>query len=177
MTTHYSLAQKPSQLNEQAIVWAKALVEYCKQRSKKNKKIPILCYSGMSGIASATALSLELQRSFPKFQYAMAYVRKENEKSHGESVEHSIFEFIKEEIDEHFLPVFVDDFVSGGGTRGYTMSKVYDYFCKVRRYEFGDFKQKMEDTSSARFVLTIQFNYDPKTRFYSFQHQIESRIS
>jgi hypothetical protein len=177
MSTHYSLAQKTRDLHAQALVWADFLVKWTRQRGNK-RKIPVLCYSGMSGIASATALSLILTIKYPRFKFCMVYVRKENENSHGEKIEHNLFggegsvftleSLVAGEAKEKMFPVFVDDFVSGGSTRQYTMAKVSEFFCVRRDISIGQLKQHVDDDFFSR-IPTLQLNYEPCTESDSFR--------
>jgi orotate phosphoribosyltransferase len=51
-------------------------------------KYPILIYRGMSGIAAATTIA-NFMSSNHGDDYAMMYVRKKNEKSHGRIIEYT----------------------------------------------------------------------------------------
>lgn len=127
---HYSCAQRPSELSAWAKKAADKLVDLFPNllRGEREKQPynnafkalrldPVLIYRGMSGAASATALSLELYSRYGVV-VQMAYVRKPDEKSHGERVESDIYyEQRKGGSDEVLLsPVFVDDFVATGNT-------------------------------------------------------------
>lgn len=151
MSTHYSLALQPVLLLARADIWAKELIGKCKKGRAKQKKIPILCYSGMSGVAAATALALALHTLNPKFKFHMAYVRKKHEDSHGNSVEHDLEHQTDTDWDESFL-VFVDDFICSGDSRRYVVEKVYDKF----RRHFPENRRLV-----ARLVPTVSINYEP----------------
>lgn len=126
---HYSCAQRPSELSAWAKKAADLMVDlFPNLRSEREKQPynnafmarrfdPVLIYRGMSGAASATALSLELYSRYGVV-VQMAYVRKPGENSHGERVETDVnYEQRKNGCDEVLLsPVFVDDFVATGNT-------------------------------------------------------------
>lgn len=131
-STHYAISQNMVEMIEKSIRNAKQLVE-----SFEGKKyIPILIYSGMSGIALATGLAMELHRTYPNFNFAMGYIRKPDEKSHGHILEYSLprtyydgneYIHIPQE-NLKFTPVFVDDMVSSGVTLFYTYEKFLEEF-------------------------------------------------
>lgn len=116
--SHYSNAQIPRLLSTWA--WASAQMlarRYGKGGTQYGVESPVLVYTGMSGVASATALVLAMER-LPKslqFAYGMAYIRKEHEKSHGQPVE---FEWVNTSrgLREAQAVVFVDDFICLGTT-------------------------------------------------------------
>ena len=114
-STHYSIAQYPDMMADFATQKSQVLRNIFKKPEFKNL-IPILCYSGMSGVSHATALALALQKK--KFVFGMAYVRKEKEKSHGQQVEWNF----PERKNKKYILVFVDDFISSGATFRYTVS-------------------------------------------------------
>lgn len=119
-TSHYSNSMQPNLLGP----WAKKMsVSFKNLFLKKNAEfrdyIPVLCYSGMSGVAHATALALELYKIGLKFH--MGYVRKDTERSHGCQVETSND---VSDSGKMGVLVFVDDFISSGNTREYVVSKI-----------------------------------------------------
>lgn len=107
MTTHYSKAQNPSNLYPWAREAARELIVW----AEENNYCPILCYSGMSGISTATAISIALYIKKPSFSFGMVYVRKAEEESHGNSTEYNIPYNTSKKV-----MVFVDDFVATGTT-------------------------------------------------------------
>lgn len=120
-STHYSAALNASALDETCTELAASI----KRKSEETGLIPLLLYSGMSGIALATAISIALWRDH-KMEPMMMYVRKPDEDSHGSRVESSkgLFTQIKWNEEEHKhtkkdvrrLVVFVDDFICSGRT-------------------------------------------------------------
>lgn len=114
--SHYSNAQKPAELYTNAAQQVQdKLVRAYNGRSDVR---PVLCYQGMSGIAAATAVRLYLHLHFPMFTCGMLYVRKPDEKSHGNRVE---IEYphgwsMYDEGCACLEAVFVDDFICSGGT-------------------------------------------------------------
>jgi len=129
--------------------WAKEKALIINEMGNSTKKIPVLCYSGMSGIAGATAISIYLQMEDLTKEIGMIYIRKPKEDSHGVLAERNI------KIDSlnnlnHFL-VFVDDFVSGGSTldrvakelKKHTATKL-EYICLQKPYSGGDFNNTIE---------------------------------
>lgn len=115
MSTHYSKGQTMNQLVDAATV----LSERVHNEYLKTNKIPLFVYSGMSGIASATAIALYYYQCYD-YQVEMIYVRKENEKSHGSSIEISNRELLRS---SDIQPYFVDEMICGGDTLKYCISK------------------------------------------------------
>lgn len=107
MRTHYSYGLAPALLGE----WARKMAATMRNRLSRNNIIPVLCFRGMSGTTTATALSLALYAE--GMEVGMMYVRKEDEDSHGAGVE---VELPDVEADQRVLLIFVDDFVSSGQT-------------------------------------------------------------
>lgn len=109
---HYSKAQKPGALRDYAVEAAARIISHFHGK----RATPVLCYTGMSGTATATALSLALHAQCPEFTFGMCYVRKANERSHG-SMEELDWTGDKEPpLSHERIGVFVDDFVSCGNT-------------------------------------------------------------
>jgi len=81
---------------------------------------PILCYSGFSGITSATLLAYFIQK---RMRVEQLYVRKkgEQEGSHGMLIEYSTTNL------QGGVLVFVDDFLDTGTTLEYVISKVNNW--------------------------------------------------
>jgi hypothetical protein len=109
-------------LKSQAVIMANRLAD--KYTSKDDRLV--LFYSGMSGVASATALSIVMDddHNFPVIT-AMVYVRKLGEVSHGIHIESSIINTI--EPAHRLVPIFVDDFVCNGTTFKYVKREVAKY--------------------------------------------------
>lgn len=112
---------------------------------------PVLCYSGMSGISSATMVGYFLE-SDQGLKVSYLYVRKKHEKSHGDEVECSDITA----INYNGVPVFVDDFSETGATVQHVMEQVIEMLkIQMRRhgYTFPGFthymnKKKFSRTSS-----------------------------
>lgn len=114
--THYSDSMNPIVLSTIADDFVKKLTShYMFPRSNF-----ILCYSGMSGISSATILGLKLQQIGRLA--GMVYVRKYNEKSHGVEVERQ--SFIPTNKFKAVRPLFVDDFICDGDTFARTVKEI-----------------------------------------------------
>ncbi len=113
-STHYSNSMDPVALSQIAVKFAKDLLHLFPRSNF------VLCYSGMSGISSATILGLKLQEI--DRLAGMMYVRKYNEKSHGQQVERHSFD-LKNKF-RGIRPIFVDDFICDGDTLRYVVSKV-----------------------------------------------------
>lgn len=113
-TSHYSNSMNPIELSEIADDFTKKLLHLFPCSNF------VLCYSGMSGITSATILGLKLQ--VVDRLAGMMYVRKTHEKSHGIPVEIQSFD-LKNKY-KAIRPLFVDDFVSGGDTFRYVVKQV-----------------------------------------------------
>lgn len=105
LPSHYSKALKPNDLYEVAQNRAKEIV------ATVTEKDPILVFTGFSGIALATAVSIELSKL--NFEFHMLMVRKEGESNHchGESIQSSI-----SRIHKDCCFIFVDDFIDSGKT-------------------------------------------------------------
>lgn len=121
--THYSLAQNTKKMK----LWATGMSLSIFDKEVEN---PVLVYSGMSGVAAATALSIALDNIGVEF--GMIYVRKENEESHGEKIEY--------EIPDRFNSrtyIFVDDFIASGETRDWCESRLagakFSYYALQKR--------------------------------------------
>jgi len=113
--SHYGASMKPVELLQQA-------EQICKLMAIKLKEnqVVVLFYSGMSGVASATALALTMQRFNMKLG-GMVYIRKQNEVSHGSDIETSLMNVKKT---DDLVPIFVDDFVCNGTTFKYVLTRV-----------------------------------------------------
>lgn len=115
---HYSKSQQPLKLKS----WAESHAQAISERIKGTTVHPVLFYRGMSGVASATALSIELSNL--GILCDMLYVRKPCEDSHGNAVESHITGPDSSER----LPVFVDDFVCSGATLADCVEAVINRF-------------------------------------------------
>ena len=104
--THYSLAFKPAELSRWAVKEAKRLANLF----VNTKGLPVLVYTGLSGVSTATALAIELDKY--QVKYGMAYIRKGRESSHGCDMEHT---YNLWNCHDYYM-VFVDDFVDMGDT-------------------------------------------------------------
>lgn len=109
MSTHYSNAQDGHIL----MCWARGKANILKKDFDVGQGQLVLCYTGMSGVAYATALMLELTTA--GVMHKMCYIRKPDEKSHGRPVERS--EWMH--VDDGDTFVFVDDFIESGATLRY----------------------------------------------------------
>ena len=108
--THYSSAQDTKTLINKAIVFAEKLKGLIDENSDLT---PYLVYTGMSGIALATAVSMQYTMKYGE-QLRMIYVRKENEVTHGDPLEVNFNKII--ETEKEPLLIFVDDFIHSGRT-------------------------------------------------------------
>lgn len=125
---HYSNAHRPAAMR----AWAKVAADKLRGYAQQEGRIPVLCYQGMSGIASAAALAAVLAEQedrgeHPPLLYGMVYVRKEGEGSHGEYIE--ISEEVTDDLrynktNQPFVAVFVDDFIVDGHTFNRVMGAV-----------------------------------------------------
>lgn len=126
---HYSKAQLADQLDQWAREAASRLIDKHKDWAglpsvrlddelDQHVKPPLLMYSGMSGISSATALSLAVYRQCGR-NIPMVYVRKDGERSHGSRVEHDYLY-----RDYTYTGYFVDDFIDSGDTRHRVITEV-----------------------------------------------------
>lgn len=146
MGTHYSKAQDPAYMTE----WARtAYTQLTGLWEGKKDRVPVLVYSGMSGIASATVLSLVLHKHGVVF--GMVYVRKVGEQSHGYGIEHHLPELWSSEGYARLEPVFVDDFISTGETMRYCISRLKE--------ERGNMGLDSERWIIPRAIVTLTSNY------------------
>lgn len=118
--SHYGKAMYALKLR----LWAKEAAEDVNHQFLKvhKKEFPVFVYSGMSGIATATALTQVLN---PRLQFGMIYVRKPKEKSHGKAVEtNNLHAAVGKEI--RFI--FCDDFICEGNTCVHVFNSIQDRF-------------------------------------------------
>lgn len=108
---HYSIAHNPEILSSWSLKAARNIYETF---SDKNIST-VLIYSGMSGIALATAVQLAYYHEFKK-PLQMIYVRKENEISHGNPVEFEYIHRYEYNDRSECNLIFVDDFIDSGAT-------------------------------------------------------------
>lgn len=116
--SHYGSSMNPYYMDEWGRIIAKevdALIA--------DGKFPILVYRGMSGTTAATAISMFINKT-GTVDYATVYVRKKNEKSHGNNVEHSRIILGGRE------PVWIicDDFISTGRTVLEILKAITNFF-------------------------------------------------
>lgn len=146
MSTHYSKAQDPAHMSS----WAqRAAIQLVEMWKGKELRVPVLLYSGMSGVASATALSLEL--AVRDIKFGMMYVRKVGEQSHGMAVEHYLPPVLEDEGFKRYEPVFVDDFTACGDTMRYCL--------KVLKQKRGEVGVDPERWVIPNAVLTLLSSY------------------
>ena len=100
---HYSFGLRPELLQLHAENRAEELLERL-----PTDTVPVLVFTGFSGIAFATALALEFRKQNKPID--MMLVRKQGEQSHGTPVHSSTFKL------KNRTYVFVDDFISSGAT-------------------------------------------------------------
>lgn len=115
MGTHYSFAQDKTLLS-----WAEKTFKKLMAHCKKNKIKPVLAYSGMSGISSATAIYLVALQN--KQSIGMMYIRKDDELCHGRDIETNKV-YTNGNQSQVF---FVDDFISSGATLKHTLRKIHE---------------------------------------------------
>jgi hypothetical protein len=101
-------------LREWASKMAHNIVQEFGENGKYKNGFPIFVYSGMSGIATATAVSLNLPKDF---KFGMMYIRKEHEESHGREVERAACR----QTEGTPVIVFCDDFICEGGTLSHVL--------------------------------------------------------
>lgn len=104
--SHYGNSMNANEMRE----WGPKIAESV-EAIIKDGKFPILIYRGMSGVATATTIANNMTSTCGD-DFAMMYVRKKNEKSHGQRVEYTKF-FPK---DREIVWIFCDDFISSGKT-------------------------------------------------------------
>ena len=100
---HYSFGLRPDLLQTHAEDRATELLQRIPTDS-----VPILVFTGFSGIAFATALALEFHKREKPID--MMLVRKKGEQSHGTPVHCSTSDF------KDRTYIFVDDFIDSGAT-------------------------------------------------------------
>lgn len=109
MSTHYSCAMEPAELARFADEASDNLLQLFDEDGVDLERV-VLVYRGMSGIALATAIALELY-SKKGAEVMMLFARKEHDNSHGSRIEHTSKALSK--LNKY---VFVDDFISSGAT-------------------------------------------------------------
>jgi len=119
INTHYSRALHGASFYSTAMMIAEDLIEAFESTKKG---VPLLCYTGLSGITSATMIAYFLNDN--RFPVHHAYVRKVGEKSHGCPVESDNFTKHAKRI----VPIFVDDFIDSGDTARYVMTSIESEF-------------------------------------------------
>lgn len=88
-----------------------------------NGMYPILCYRGMSGISAANAIAYNMPPKHDE-QYAMVYVRKKEEQSHGAPIEYTTINPNNKKV----VWIFCDDFICTGTSLLETLKSVSERF-------------------------------------------------
>lgn len=172
---HYSMAHFPEHLD----VWAKAMAKELIKRFRGTDSYPVLCYRGLSGTASATALMMALSRAKNGIFYTMVYVRKYGEKNSHLSMTESHDNVNADVSPIPTNPVFVvvDDFVH----RGETVAELARGFAELYRNRFR--RNKFQITNECLMCLTgFSGNYvgrlnDYKKSSYMMPIRIEEKGS
>lgn len=159
-TWHYSKAFATKLLAEWAVFSAKKVIKLFKTE-KLNGFYPVFCYSGMSGISHATALSLAVAAQNPEFEFGMAYVRKDKEESHGRPVEYNFPETSK----KGYL-VFVDDFISSGETMVRVFSNVLNILTGNVHLSNQGVEWKWYDEKGKVLVVDLRQFQHPDNQYY-----------
>lgn len=119
---HYGKALHPRELNDWAELCAGSFIEMF--TGPRANQYPILCYRGMSGVATATALAGALVRK--KYEYfGQIYVRKPHETSESNGIP---MEGMVEATSKEPMLVFCDDFIGGAATFNYVISNILAKF-------------------------------------------------
>ena len=131
--THYSPTQSLLRLAALAEEGADLLTE-----AGLTTNETVLVYRGMSGVSFATAVGLALNArsalSRDK-QVGFAYIRKDNEESHGSDIEHL------GQVGSWKNFVFIDDFISSGRTFRACRDKMIERFGQLKNVgEIGSWK-------------------------------------
>ena len=131
MSTHYSCALEAMKLAKFASEAAGNLYQLLEEDKIGLTRI-VLAYRGMSGIALATALYLQIFRVF-HVDVGMCYVRKQSEYKdcHGYKVERNTYSSGSE-----LVFVFVDDFVSSGHTLAQTQEGIKERFDRSKGIKY-----------------------------------------
>lgn len=106
ISSHYGMSMDPDYM----VRWARWVVKDIRKLLKAGK-YPVLIYRGMSGVSTATALAMHMDYDDGE-NFGMIYVRKEDENSHGGSIERSLLSARGREI----AWIFCDDFICKGTT-------------------------------------------------------------
>jgi adenine/guanine phosphoribosyltransferase-like PRPP-binding protein len=120
LSSHYGYSLAPGLLQAAAEARAANIVSYVTQPN------PVLIFTGFSGIALATAISIELHKRDFKFEMLMVRKPGEAEQCHGRSIQSSISRVHK---DCYFI--FVDDFIDSGKTLA-RLDKVVEKFGGIK---------------------------------------------
>jgi hypothetical protein len=155
LNTHYSLASDATSL----LRWANKVVDFMQldeftsnermnnepPSSIRQRGIPLLCFSGYSGITHATAILMVAEMR--GFEVSTAYVRKDGETSHGSPIEWGNIDSgaLQSQADGRYklgapglaiyTPWFVDDLVCSGDTRKWVLGKVMEADIKFKFYQ------------------------------------------
>lgn len=149
--THYGASMRPKALTDQVVVMVQKFIE---RFTDPNDRI-VLFYSGMSGVASATALTTVISvatDAVPSIA-SLVYVRKEHERSHGEPIEISVLNDI--EPTDRLIPIFIDDFICSGDTFLYVKKQV----AKYRKKYNGLFYSEDENCKQFHNKLSLKKNW------------------
>lgn len=149
--SHYDSAQALGKLSVYAKTQATQLIKLFARKDYKGY-IPLLAYSGMSGVAFATMLSFYLTEA--KVKHEMAYVRKKNEKAHGSRIEVKTYSKEKRQF------VFVDDFIDSGGTFDFVIKQcVTDACCNLGGAPIRFLSPNGDDSSLCLLHRKIDYQY------------------
>jgi hypothetical protein len=163
--THYSLAMTPDVLSD----WANKCAMGVRKIVRRRKVRPVFCYAGMSGVAHATALSMAYQRRYGA-EFGMIYVRKPNEKTHGQDIEHSL-----SPVRNHTaMLVFVDDLVDGGNTRDRVLKEAFPVSTYKSMYNV--YKNGADETLTTSFIQVLSAGIKERT-FDSIELELVPRIT
>lgn len=160
-TSHYGRSLQPGKL----FPWAAAMAESIRAKffapDVPERIYPILIYTGMSGVTTATAIMAHFVQEHAKARIGMMYIRKENELSHGSRVESSLSDgiFSNEQIP---VFIFVDDFVDGGLTAARVISKAAQNLSREIPLNHVFFALSYDDTHTLRKIDNTHPEGSPK---------------
>lgn len=148
--SHYGNSMKPGYMRKWGRAMAKSL-----QGIIDSGKFPILVYRGMSGVTTATTIANFLKSTTREGRhYAMMYVRKEDEKSHGNNVEYTECH----PNDREVVWVFCDDFISTGKTVMETFRVILNRFDDEIPFD------------SILYALTLDYELWPESKVVNNLH-------
>lgn len=158
--SHYSQSMNAQEMQS----WGSRIVEHIEEiffadNAVHADKIPMLCYTGMSGIAAASTINA-LMSGEHCYKMCSMYVRKSDEQSHGLPVEFFVgYHSKKIDSPEDFIFIFCDDFVESGKTMGRVIQAIKDQFDYTPKFIYNALsstERKLTQVDKDTFTLFVE---------------------